>query len=77
MKELCRRLELRFDRHFADRWSSYAFVTGDVAGSRGVKIQPVRRRPAEPALLDALQANPDYRASLDLLGYAHPSDGDL
>jgi hypothetical protein len=77
MKELCRRLELRFDRHFADRWSSYAFVTGDVAGSRSVKIQPAPRRPAEPALLDALRANPDYRASLELLGYAHPSDGDL
>lgn len=70
MKELCRRLDLRFDRHFADRWSSYAFVTGDVAGSRsGFAIQPVPRRAAEPELLDALHANPDYGASLEMLRY--------
>jgi Sulfotransferase family len=72
MKELCRRLELPFDRHFTERWSSYAFVTGDVAGSRGgIKIQPVPRRATDSQLCDALQANPDYAASLDLLGYTH------
>src|SRR5690606_2083240 len=32
MKELCRALDLRFDRRFTERWASYAFVTGDVAG---------------------------------------------
>jgi hypothetical protein len=73
MKELCRRLDLRFDRHFAERWSSYAFVTGDVSGSRnGFEIRPVPRRPVEPELLDALHTNPDYLASLELLGYTHP-----
>jgi hypothetical protein len=74
IRELCRHLELRFDRHFAERWSSYAFVTGDVSGSRGgLGIQPVPRRPAEPELLDALRTHPDYAASLELLGYLHPS----
>ena len=73
MKELCRRLEVRFDRHFAERWSSYAFVTGDVAGSRGGgQIQALPRRAAEPGLLDQLAASPDYRTSLELLGYDHP-----
>lgn len=73
MKALCGRLDLRFDRHFTERWQSYAFVTGDIAGSRGGgEIRPVPRRPVEPALLDALSANPDYRASLELLGYQHP-----
>jgi protein O-GlcNAc transferase len=73
MKELCRRLEVRFDRHFAERWSSYAFVTGDVSGSRGgYQIKPVPRRPAEPGLLDQLAASADYRTSLELLGYHHP-----
>ena len=73
MKELCRRLEVRFDRHFAERWSSYAFVTGDVSGSRGgCQIKPVPRRPAEPGLLDQLAASADYRTSLELLGYDHP-----
>jgi hypothetical protein len=73
-KELCRALELRFDRHFAERWSSYAFVTGDVSGSRGgFDIQPVPRRPAEPGLFDLLEKNPDYASSLELLGYSHPS----
>ena len=75
MKELCRGLELRFDRQFAERWSSYAFVTGDVSGRRGgFEIRPVPRRPVAPELLDAMQANDDYRASLELLGYAHPSE---
>ena len=74
MKELCRRLEVRFDRHFAERWSSYAFVTGDVSGSRGgCQIQPVPRRTAEAGLLDELAASADYQASLELLGYHHPS----
>jgi hypothetical protein len=74
MKELCRRLELRFDRHFADRWSSYACVTGDVSGSRsGFEIGPVPRRTVELDLLETLGANPDYRISLELLGYVHPS----
>ena len=73
MRALCRQLDLRFDRHFVERWSSYAFVTGDVSGSRGgFEIQPVPRRPAEPELLDALQASSDYTASLELLGYTHP-----
>ena len=73
MKELCRRLEVRFDRHFAERWSSYAFVTGDVAGSRGgCEIKPVPRRAAEPGLLDQLAASADYQTSLELLGYEHP-----
>jgi protein O-GlcNAc transferase len=74
MKELCRRLELRFDRHFTERWSSYASVTGDVAGSRvGCVIQQAPRRPVEPGLLDQLTASADYRTSLEILGYGHPT----
>lgn len=73
MKELCRRLELRFDRHFLDRWSSYAFVTGDVSGSRsGFEIRPAPRRPVELDLFKSLEANRDYRITLELLGYSHP-----
>jgi protein O-GlcNAc transferase len=73
MKELCRRLEVRFDRHFVERWSSYAFVTGDVSGSRGgSEIRPVPRRSAEPGVLDQLAASADYQTSLELLGYDHP-----
>jgi hypothetical protein len=76
MRELCRRLDVRFDRHFTERWSSYAFVTGDVAGSRGrCAIEPAPRRAAESALLEQLAASPDYRTSLELLGYTHPGEG--
>ena len=76
MKEICRRLEVRYDRHFAERWSSYACVTGDVSGSRGgFEIRPVPRRPVESGLLDQLAARADYRTSLELLGYEHPGDG--
>ena len=75
MKELCRTLDVRFDRHFTERWSSYTFVTGDVSGSRGgTEIQPVPRRPLDPGLLDQIAANSDYRTSLELLGYDHSSE---
>lgn len=74
MKEICRRLEVRFDRHFAERWSSYTFVTGDVSGSRGgTSIQRVARRAVDSELLGRLAANPDYQTSLELLGYDHPA----
>lgn len=74
MKELCRALDVRFDRHFTERWSSYAFVTGDVSGSRGgTMIRPVPRRAVNPGLLDQVAANLDYRSSLELLGYDHPA----
>jgi hypothetical protein len=73
MKELCRTLELRFDRQFTERWSSYTFVTGDVSGSRGgPAIRPVPRRAVDPGLLDQIAANSDYQKSLELLGYHHP-----
>ena len=73
MKELCRTLELRFDRQFTERWSSYTFVTGDVSGSRGgPAIRPVPRRAVDPGLLDEIAANSDYQKSLELLGYHHP-----
>jgi hypothetical protein len=73
MKELCRALDVRFDRHFTERWSSYTFVTGDVSGSRGgTQIKAVPQRAVDPGLLDQIAANPDYRASLELLGYDHP-----
>jgi hypothetical protein len=73
MKALCQCLELRFDRHFGERWRDYAFVTGDVAGRRGGgEIRAVPRRPVEPDLLEAIAANADYRTSLELLGYQHP-----
>lgn len=73
MKAICSRLDLRYDRHFTERWRDYAFVTGDVAGSRGgAEIRPVPRRPVDPDLLRTLAANADYHASLELLGYEHP-----
>jgi hypothetical protein len=74
MKAICKRLDLRFDAGFRGRWHEYALVTGDVAGSRGgSEITELARRPAEPALLDQLGANDDYRQSLELLGYRHPA----
>jgi hypothetical protein len=76
LKELCRTLDVRFDRHFSERWSSYTFVTGDVSGSRGgAEIQPRPRRTVDPRLLDQVAVNSDYRTSLELLGYDHHSQG--
>ena len=74
MRSICKRLDLRFDAGFRDRWREYALVTGDMSGSRaGGDIAQLPRRPAEPALLDELAANDDYRKSLELLGYQHPA----
>jgi hypothetical protein len=71
-RALCTSLQLRYDRGFKERWRDYTFITGDVAGSRGGgEIRPVPRRPVDPDLLRAIAANPDYRASLELLGYQH------
>lgn len=72
MQALCAALQLRCDYGFRERWRDYTFVTGDVAGSRGGDaIQPVPRRPVGPDLLEAIAANADYQASLELLGYQH------
>jgi hypothetical protein len=74
MRSICKRLDLRFDAGFGQRWREYALVTGDMSGSRaGGEIEQLPRRPVEPALLDEVSANDDYQRSLAILGYEHPA----
>ncbi|MDH3689295.1 MAG: sulfotransferase [Gammaproteobacteria bacterium] len=72
-QELCRRLEVEYDRDFIDKWVTYDKVTGDVVSARaGGKIGVLPRRPMEPGLLERFEGNGDYQKALMLLGYRHP-----
>ena len=67
-----------FDPAYAGRWAGWDRITGDIAPSRGnavPQIRPLPRPPLPPALPPRLLASPDYRRSLDLLGYEHPAAG--
>lgn len=70
---LCARLDLPFDPQYQQRWKAYRNITGDIASNAPVRdIAPGARRPMEPGLLNRFEANADYRAALELLGYKHP-----
>ncbi len=72
---VCEQLALPFDAGYRDRWSSYAFVTGDVhpaSGSRGVDlgaIMMIPRRACEETLLGKLRESRDLRNAATALGY--------
>lgn len=74
MHELCKRLSIKYDRGFLDRWSSYTWVTGDTGelALKNAEIKAVPRKPVAPDLLRKFEDNPDYQASLVLLSYSHP-----
>ena len=78
LRRLCGLLDLGFDPGYARRWAAFDKITGDIAPSRGnavAEIRPLPRPALPPALLPRLLASPDYRRSLELLGYAHPGEG--
>jgi predicted O-linked N-acetylglucosamine transferase (SPINDLY family) len=75
LKELCRRLELPFDPDYRDKWKIYRTITGDTGPQvKTHDIAPSPRRPTEPALLAQFEANDDYWAAMELLGYDHYRD---
>jgi len=76
MKQICSALGLKMDRKFLKRWHLNHCITGDnkktsrgSAGDDGAVIRSLPRREVEDDLLAAAASNPDYRASIDLLGY--------
>lgn len=69
IQELCQRLQLPFDPGYRRRRAGYTKVTGDVSRQPGAAIRASVRAPADPALLERLHANEDYRRTLALLGY--------
>jgi len=74
MRRLAEALELPLDPGFLDRWADNTCVTGDTAGgSRAGEARDIRslpRKPVPPDLAERLAGNDDYRATLDILGYA-------
>lgn len=73
LRGLCERLRIPFDAGYRERWSSYAKITGARGSNRAeTEIVPLPRRGLEPGLLGLFEANPDYWASLEMLGYGHP-----
>lgn len=74
MRELCRRLDIGYDPGFLERHADCERITGDTEGfgrARG-RLRCLERRSCPADLLLAFERSPDYRASLDLLGYDHP-----
>ena len=73
MRELCHVLGLPFDRYFIDKWQAYDKITGAVFGkARGShlkRITPLPHHKIPEQLHMQLEANEDYQASIDLLGY--------
>lgn len=73
LRVLCRSLDLPFDPGYEGLWRTYDKLTGDNAGpSRGFSLEAIGALPSRPlddSILAALKSEPDYRASLTLLGY--------
>ena len=73
MRELCARLSMDYDNLFLERWSDYKLITGATGEAlHRTEITASPSKQAPPDLLDRLERNPDYRRSLELLGYSHP-----
>lgn len=73
LRRLCSILEIPFDPTWRSRWASYDRMTGDETARRDAgDIKLPRRRPFEPGLEKSFLNHPDYRPSLELLGYGHP-----
>lgn len=73
MRTLCEKLRMPCDPGFIDRWQHNRHVTGDISGmsrGSGARIRPLPRRVVDGSLARLLRGNPDYRQSLELLGYS-------
>lgn len=71
LQHICQALDLDFDPGYAERWSSYKYITGDTNFSRGgaEAIRPLKRRAAKKDLVDDFCARPSYHQIKALLGY--------
>jgi hypothetical protein len=70
LAQICEDLDVPFDEGYVVRWFNYRTITGDVSSTRGTdEIVPLKRRPVDPATLEAVSSNRDYQATLELLGY--------
>jgi len=70
LRKLCGLLGVEFDPGFRDRWFLYRNLTGDVRSFDHEEIRPTVERAVEADLMASLRDNPDYRSTVDLLGYS-------
>ncbi len=74
-RQICSALKIEFDPEFITKWSHFTKITGDVSSAGGGRattsseIKPLSRRVPAPEVLEQFRRSPDFRASLDLLGY--------
>lgn len=71
LRLLCERLEMEFDSSYVDRWAAFAYITGDTTGTRGGRqeIRPLKRRAAEPGLVEKFHSFESYERVKEILGY--------
>lgn len=70
LRLICTALDLPYGPEWRERWADYRKITGDKRARAGNDaIAPAARRPLAPALQRRFERNPDYRKSLELLGY--------
>ncbi len=69
LHELADLLELEFDDQFKYRWFFYRTISGDLEGLEQHELRPPRAVEIDPDEARLVEANPDYRRTLELLGY--------
>lgn len=73
LERLCDDLEVTYDETYTYRWFNNRLITGDIDPTRGTdEILPFERRTVDEDVLRRVRTNPDYQATLSLLGYASP-----
>ena len=70
MRDVCERLDIRFDPEFINKWYGYRTITGDVVNPRtSNRIAMPPKRPVDPALKEQFLANADYHRICGMLDY--------
>jgi|GEM_PF-1353692 len=72
LEKICEALSLRYEPSWQQSWLRYTQITGDVLAPLKPAIAPQPRRPLAAGFWKTLRGNPDFTATLDLLGYPTP-----
>ncbi len=74
-RRLAEALELEFDDQFAYRWIFHRSLSGDLGNLESREIRPPRPVEIDPEEAGRIEANADYRRTLELLGYEPFGEG--
>jgi hypothetical protein len=76
LAQICNDLDVTYDETYKYRWFNYRLITGDIDSTQDAdKILPLERRAGDGDVLRIARSNPDYQATLSLLGYTSPQHG--